>query len=127
MFNFRMTCGARVSNVRGMSELDEVRWIAVETRNADVAGSFIYAVRTTGVYCRPGCRSRRPLRRNVEYFATVDDAQRSGYRACLRCAPDEKVSVDALTSAVIAACREIERTGGDVPIVDVASRVGFSE
>ncbi len=124
---FRTTCGARVSNVRGMSELDEARWTAVETRNADVAGAFIYGVRTTGVYCRPGCRSRRPLRRNVEFFATAADAQLSGYRACTRCAPDEEVRVDALTSGVIAACREIERTRGDVKLVDVASRVGFSE
>ena len=127
MFNFRMTCGARVSNVRGMSELDEVRWIAVETRNADVAGSFVFAVRTTGVYCRPGCRSRRPLRRNVEYFSTGAAAQRAGYRACARCSPDTQVRVDALRSAVIAACREIEETGGDVKIADISSRVGFSD
>ncbi len=110
-----------------MSELDEVRWTAVESRNADAAGSFVYAVRTTGVYCQPGCRSRRPLRGNVEYFATGADAKRAGYRACARCVPDAQVRVDALTSAVIAACREIERTGGDISIAAIASRVGFSE
>ncbi|MGC2485564.1 MAG: bifunctional DNA-binding transcriptional regulator/O6-methylguanine-DNA methyltransferase Ada [Acidimicrobiales bacterium] len=110
-----------------MSELDDVRWNAVESRNADLAGSFVYAVRTTGVYCRPGCRSRRPLRTNVEYFATGGDARSAGYRSCARCLPDIGILVDAVAGAVIAACREIERAGGNISVGEIASRVGFSE
>lgn len=110
-----------------MSELDDVRWNAVESRNADLAGSFVYAVRTTGVYCRPGCRSRRPLRTNVEYFATGGDARSAGYRSCARCLPDIGILVDAVAGAVIAACREIERAGGNISVGEVASQVGFSE
>jgi AraC family transcriptional regulator, regulatory protein of adaptative response / methylated-DNA-[protein]-cysteine methyltransferase len=110
-----------------MSELDDVRWIAVESRNANLAGSFVYAVRSTGVYCRPGCRSRRPLRRNVEYFATGDAARSAGYRSCARCSPDVSVPVDAITRAVIVACREIEEAGGDISAAEAAVRVGFSE
>ncbi|HTT58460.1 MAG TPA: bifunctional DNA-binding transcriptional regulator/O6-methylguanine-DNA methyltransferase Ada [Acidimicrobiales bacterium] len=110
-----------------MSELDDVRWKAVEVRDASLAGSFVYAVRTTGVYCRPGCRSRRPLRRNVEYFATSAEAQSAGYRSCTRCRPDANIDLEPMTNAVIAACREIEAAHGDVDVADVASRVGFSE
>lgn len=110
-----------------MSELDDVRWNAVESRNAGLAGSFVYAVRTTGVYCRPGCGSRRPLRRNVEYFTNGAEARSAGYRSCARCTPDAQVDVDPMTTAVIAACRQIERAHGDVSVADVASHVGFSE
>lgn len=110
-----------------MSELDDVRWNAVESRNADLAGSFVYAVRTTGVYCRPSCRSRRPVRRNVEYFTSGAEARRAGYRSCARCTPDADADANPMTRAVIAACREIERAHGDVSVADVASHVGFSE
>ncbi len=127
MSNFRRTRGARVSSVRCMSELDDARWNAVESRNANLAGSFVYAVRTTRVYCRPGCRSRRPLRQNVEYFTSGAEARGAGYRSCARCAPDANVDVDPTTRAVIAVCREIEGARGDVSIAEVASHVGFSE
>jgi AraC family transcriptional regulator of adaptative response/methylated-DNA-[protein]-cysteine methyltransferase len=127
MSNFRRTRGACVSSVRCMSELDDVRWNAVELRNANLAGSFVYAVRTTRVYCRPGCRSRRPLRRNVEYFTSAAEARSAGYRSCERCTPDTVVDVDPMTSAVITVCREIEGARGDVSVADVASHVGFSE
>jgi AraC family transcriptional regulator of adaptative response / methylphosphotriester-DNA alkyltransferase methyltransferase len=51
-------------------------------------GEFYYAVKTVGVYCRPSCRSRTPLRKNVEFFETSDQAQAAGYRPCKRCRPD---------------------------------------
>jgi AraC family transcriptional regulator of adaptative response/methylated-DNA-[protein]-cysteine methyltransferase len=60
-------------------------WRAVEQRDARFDGQFVYAVRSTGVYCRPSCPSRRPLRAGVLFFREPDSAERRGFRACLRC------------------------------------------
>ena len=72
--------------------LEETRhdllWQAVLQRDPTYDGSVIYAVRTTGIYCRPICPSRRPNRANVRFFADSKEAQSAGYRACLRCLPD---------------------------------------
>lgn len=110
-----------------MDELDEVRWRAVESRDEKMAGLFIYAVRTTRVYCRPGCGARRPLRRNVEFFVTPSGAVAAGYRACTRCRPDQDRAHDAAIAAVIAACRELERPENARSVAQVSAEVGFSE
>lgn len=60
-------------------------WTAVATRDRSWEGRFVYAVRTTGVYCRPGCPSPRPLRRNVVLFVDGPAAEAAGFRACKRC------------------------------------------
>jgi AraC family transcriptional regulator of adaptative response/methylated-DNA-[protein]-cysteine methyltransferase len=60
-------------------------WRAVEQRDARFDGQFVYAVRSTGVYCRPSCPSRRPLRAGVLFFREPDSAERQGFRACRRC------------------------------------------
>jgi AraC family transcriptional regulator of adaptative response/methylated-DNA-[protein]-cysteine methyltransferase len=62
-------------------------WRAVVDRDRGYDGRFVYAVETTTIYCRPSCPSRRPLRRNVRFLASADEAERKGYRACLRCHP----------------------------------------
>ncbi|MHB1312748.1 MAG: bifunctional DNA-binding transcriptional regulator/O6-methylguanine-DNA methyltransferase Ada [Gemmatimonadaceae bacterium] len=62
-------------------------WRAVATRDASADGRFVYAVVTTGVFCKPSCPSRRPLRENARFFPSSGDAARAGYRACLRCRP----------------------------------------
>lgn len=64
-------------------------WEATLSRDARADGSFVLGVRSTGIYCRPSCPARRPLRRNVVFFRTRDEAKREGFRACLRCKPDE--------------------------------------
>jgi AraC family transcriptional regulator, regulatory protein of adaptative response / methylated-DNA-[protein]-cysteine methyltransferase len=66
---------------------DESRWQAVSERDRQADGAFFFAVRTTGVFCRPSCASRAPRRENVEFFATTDAAERAGYRPCKRCQP----------------------------------------
>ena len=63
-------------------------WDAVTARDRNMDGVFFYAVRSTGVYCRPSCASRRPRRENVVFFRTREAAQRAGFRACKRCKPD---------------------------------------
>ncbi|CAB3752394.1 bifunctional DNA-binding transcriptional regulator/O6-methylguanine-DNA methyltransferase Ada [Paraburkholderia humisilvae] len=66
---------------------DSDRWAAVARHDAQADGAFFYAVKTTGVFCRPSCASRQPRRENVEFFATPDDARAAGYRDCKRCQP----------------------------------------
>src|SRR5687767_13308189 len=62
--------------------LDAQRWEAVVRRDRGADGSFVYAVRTTGVYCRPSCAARRAKRENVEFHGTAAEAEREGFRAC---------------------------------------------
>ncbi len=66
---------------------DDARWQAVAARDRAADGAFVYAVRTTGVYCRPSCPGR-PLRRNVSFHANGAVARDAGFRACRRCHPD---------------------------------------
>ncbi len=56
-------------------------WEAVRSRNRAYDGVFAYAVRSTGIYCRPSCPSRRPQRERVQFFGSPDEAERAGYRA----------------------------------------------
>ena len=64
---------------------DDLRWQAVEQRRAD--RTFVCAVVTTGIYCRSNCSARRPLRKNVRFFATGAEAAAAGFRPCKRCKP----------------------------------------
>src|SRR5262245_34668315 len=64
---------------------DSEAWRAVAERDARYDGSFVYAVESTNVYCRPSCPSRRPLRENVRFYSSTADAERAGFRACKRC------------------------------------------
>ncbi len=71
---------------------DDTRWKAMETRDTSETGPFAIAVRTTGISCRVGCPARQPLRRNVLFFDTFEDARSAGFRACKRCHPDEPLA-----------------------------------
>jgi len=68
---------------------EEKFWQAVVERDSTFAGQFVYGVLTTKVFCRPGCASRRPLRKNVRFYATATEAEADGLRACMRCCPKE--------------------------------------
>ncbi len=106
---------------------DENRWHAVETRDAAFDGAFVFAVSTTGIYCRPSCPSRRPRRRNVRFFDLPEAAEGAGYRACLRCRPREAPAQDRRIVAVRRACRFIEG-GDDGPptLAALSAEVGLS-
>src|SRR6202008_402456 len=71
-------------------------WRATITRDARADGTFVLAVRSTHIYCRPSCPARRPLRRNVTFFRTGEEAAKQGYRPCLRCRPNEIAASVAL-------------------------------
>lgn len=64
------------------------KWQAVKNNDASKDGLFYYAVKTTGVFCRPSCKSRLPKREHVTFFDAADDAKSAGYRPCKRCRPD---------------------------------------
>jgi AraC family transcriptional regulator, regulatory protein of adaptative response / methylated-DNA-[protein]-cysteine methyltransferase len=81
------------------------RWSLVLARDAKADGRFVYAVRSTGVFCRPSCPSRRPRVENVEFFDSPGQAQRAGYRACRRCLPLER---NPQAQKIEAACRYID-------------------
>src|SRR5580698_8772080 len=87
---------------------NEKRWRSVQTRDRGADGAFVYAVRSTGIYCRPSCPSRKPRREQVEFFSLPAAAEQRGFRACLRCRPRLARLRDPRTAAVAKVCREIE-------------------
>jgi AraC family transcriptional regulator of adaptative response/methylated-DNA-[protein]-cysteine methyltransferase len=105
---------------------DDPRWSAILRRDAQADGRFVYAVRTTGVFCRPSCPSRQPRRENVLCFATCDDAQRAGYRACRRCVPTAAPGESPAARAIVRACRLIEESGAMPGLDQLARAAGLS-
>ena len=103
-----------------MSAATDSQWAAVVARDIREDGAFVYAVATTGVYCRPGCASRRPSRANVTVHPTPAAAEAKGFRACKKCRPT--ITPDP----VAAACRAIEAAAGPVPLAALAADVGLS-
>jgi AraC family transcriptional regulator of adaptative response/methylated-DNA-[protein]-cysteine methyltransferase len=93
----------------GMATFDEdPQWQAVLKRDAKHDGQFVFAVSSTGVYCRPSCPSKRPRRENVKFFGEPSAAEKAGYRACLRCRP-KAASANGSSGKVKSICRYIEQ------------------
>jgi AraC family transcriptional regulator of adaptative response/methylated-DNA-[protein]-cysteine methyltransferase len=105
---------------------DDDRWRAVQSRDAAADGVFVYSVRTTGVYCRPNCAARTALRKNVRFFASCEEAERAGYRACKRCRPKEASLAQRQTAVVAKACRLMEESEEALSLDDLAGAVGLS-
>ncbi len=87
-------------------------WQAVTGRDRSSDGTFLYGVVTTGVYCRPSCASRLPLRQNVRFYATPAQAEADGLRPCKRCRPLES-SGDPMARKIEALCRHIQAHAGE--------------
>lgn len=94
---------------------DEQCWDAVLTRNAQVDGTFVFAVRSTGIYCRPSCPARRPHREQVVFFRLPQEASAAGFRACRRCHPEQAHLPEPQAELVERICRYIE-THLDAPL-----------
>src|SRR4051794_37276940 len=92
---------------------DDPRWAAIVGRDRGADGGFWYAVRTTGIYCRPSCPSRVPNRANVAFFDSCEAAERKGFRACKRCRPNLGPVSSDQNEAIVRACRAIE--AADIP------------
>jgi AraC family transcriptional regulator, regulatory protein of adaptative response / methylated-DNA-[protein]-cysteine methyltransferase len=83
-------------------------WEAVVTRDLRFYSSFVYGVKSSGIYCRPSCPSRKPSRDKVEFFPDRSSAETAGYRACLRCEPDSEIDLPSNVATVQRVCNFIE-------------------
>lgn len=105
---------------------DDGRWKAVVENNSNADGTFYYAVKTTGVFCRPSCAFRLPNRSNVEYFKGFAEAEAAGYRSCKKCSPATFSKTENLEQKIIHACRIIEQSVVSVKLKDLAAEVSLS-
>ena len=108
------------------SSRDQARWEAFVARDASCEGQFYIAVKTTGVYCRPGCPARLPKRTNVRFFDTRNEAERAGFRPCKRCKPDQPSLGELHAGKIAQACRLIETADEAPKLDDLAAAVGLS-
>lgn len=105
----------------------EQLWTAVQNRDAARDGEFFYGVMTTGVYCRPSCASRRPLRKNVRFFATAAEAESAGLRPCKRCRPTASTSANVLNRVIHELARQIDaQPEQSFSLEQLAQRAGYS-
>ena len=102
------------------------RWAALCARDPAAEGRFVYAVRSTGIYCRPGCPSRRPKPENVQFFADGEDAAAAGFRPCRRCRPEEAPLAQRQAAVVADLCRFIEAAETPPTLAQLAARAGLS-
>ena len=99
-------------------------WQAALHRDARADGAFVFAVRSTHIYCRPSCPARRPLRHNAVFFRTAEEAENQGYRPCQRCRPKERPELSALVARAAEALRNSEEES--VRLDALAARIGAS-
>lgn len=105
---------------------DAQRWSAVQARDASADDVFYYAVRTTGVFCRPSCAARPAKRANVCFYATVNEAQKAGFRPCKRCKPDEATLRAKQAELIARACKMIETQDESPNLDDLANAASLS-
>src|SRR5215467_10602458 len=101
----------------------DTQWQSVMARDSRQDGRFVFAVRTTGVYCRPSCPSRRPRRDSVEFFADARQAERAGYRPCLRCKPTQ---ISTQVRAVTKARRLLDSAERILTLAELSAAAGVS-
>lgn len=117
------------ANTVGMNTPDtstQQRWAAVQAKDKNADGEFVFAVKTTGIYCRPSCPARPAKRDNVEFFDTTVQAAAAGYRACLRCKPDGIPQEIERRERVLQACKAIEQSPSSLSLDDLSAQAGLS-
>jgi AraC family transcriptional regulator of adaptative response/methylated-DNA-[protein]-cysteine methyltransferase len=120
-----MLIAVTICEERAMLDEDAC-WTALTGRDAGADGEFFYAVKTTGVYCRPGCSSRLPLRRNVAFFAAGAEAEAAGFRPCKRCRPQEASSATRHVAAVARACALLRDSETVPTLAELAAAAAIS-
>lgn len=101
---------------------DTEAWAAVQRKDRRFDGAFVTGVHSTGIYCRPSCPARAPLRKNVRFYANPQDAEAAGLRACKRCSPNTQSAEEACVLAAIAAIR----ADGSMTLDRLADLTGYS-
>lgn len=105
---------------------DHARWEAVRTRDRRAENRFVFAVQTTGIYCRPGCPSRLPRRENVVFFRDAEAAAKAGFRPCKRCRPEGASLRQRQAQAIADACRLIQEAEEPPSLAALAEATGIS-
>lgn len=105
---------------------NDPRWASVVARDSRADGQFVYAVKTTGIYCRPSSHARLPKPQNVEFFDTAEQAQAAGYRPSKRAAKDQSELAAQHAAIVAAACRQIEAADDLPALSELADAAGLS-
>jgi len=107
-------------------ESDDSRWRAVTERDSRADGAFFYGVSTTGIFCRPSCGARTPLRKNVSFYREPSEAKLAGFRACKRCKPESTPPRQHQKELAVEACRLIERAEDEPTLNELAEAAGLS-
>jgi len=116
--------GRRAAAMDNVARLDaDTAWAAFMRRDRSWDGRIVGAVKTTGIYCKPSCPAKRPKREHVQFFATGEEARAAGFRACLRCKPDE---VGRDREAVAKAAKLIEQAEEPLTLQQIAAAVGYA-
>ena len=101
-------------------------WQALCDRDAGYDDHFVFAVRSTGIFCRPSCPARRPRREGISFYSTAAHAEAAGYRACRRCSPSCQSPAEQLDALVVAACRLLDESPEPMTLDQLAARIGLS-
>ncbi|MEW9857003.1 bifunctional DNA-binding transcriptional regulator/O6-methylguanine-DNA methyltransferase Ada [Novosphingobium sp. M1R2S20] len=102
---------------------DSTAWTAVLARDRRFDGRFVTGVHSTGIYCRPSCPARHPKRENVRFYASADEAEAAGLRACKRCSPRQVARDEAAVAHALALLRDSE---GSISLAQLAEQTGYS-
>lgn len=113
-----------VSNIT--NENEDLYWDALVERNARFDGVFFYGVETTGIYCRPTCKSRRPQRQNVRFFLSTTEAEDAGFRPCKRCTPHDESTDHDRHAVILKACSTIDQAARPPALRTLADAAGLS-
>ncbi|WP_158076829.1 bifunctional DNA-binding transcriptional regulator/O6-methylguanine-DNA methyltransferase Ada [Wohlfahrtiimonas populi] len=103
-----------------------IYWQAVVAKSQIMSDIFVYAVKTTGIYCRSSCSAKTPKRENVEFFQTWHEAETQGYRACKKCHPSGESIAVRQHRQMIEACELIQANNGELGLVDLAAHFAMS-
>ncbi|MEO8257630.1 MAG: bifunctional DNA-binding transcriptional regulator/O6-methylguanine-DNA methyltransferase Ada [Acidobacteriota bacterium] len=115
-----------IHRIHSGADADAVRWQAVLARDSREDGAFVYAVHSTGIYCRASCPSRRPRRDRVAFFESAAEAEQAGFRACKRCRPDARPAADPWAEKIRLACVHLANVEGHPSLAALAARIGGS-
>lgn len=117
---------SNTNEMRALATASDPRWAAVAARDPAADGRFVYSVRTTGVYCRPSCAARPARPENVDFHATAAEAERAGFRPCMRCKPDQPARAEREAARIAELCRFIEDAEPAPTLDTLAERAGLS-
>ena len=118
---------AEIFQTDRLFDTDQQRWEALINRDRQADGAFVYAVKTTGVYCRPACYSRLPNRPNVRFFKTCLEAEQADFRPCKRCQPNARSPREEQVQLIAKICKMIEFSETSLSLSELASVAGLSQ